>query len=49
MMERISAFLVAKGWFGRKEKRELQKFTGKIDYNVPVGFLRDGESIHDLQ
>jgi hypothetical protein len=47
MIEWIIAFLVAKWWSDRKEKKG---FSGNIDYNViPYGYVRDGESIRDLQ
>jgi hypothetical protein len=30
---------MAKVWSGKKEKRKLQEFTGKIDYSIPYGFV----------
>lgn len=52
MIEWIIGFLVAKWWTDRDEKRKKpQEFSGNIvDANgIPYGYVRDGETIRDLQ
>ena len=49
MIDWIIAFIVAKWWSDRKEKKQAQEFSGNIEYTIPYGFVRDGENIRDLQ
>lgn len=50
MIEWIIGFLVAKWWTDKQEKKkQVQEFTGNIECTIPFGYIRDGESIQDLQ
>ena len=52
MIEWIIGFLIAKWWTDKEEKKEkeqTQEFSGNIEYTIPFGYVRDGESVQDLQ
>lgn len=52
MIEWIVGFLVAKWWMEKDEKKKKehrQEFAGNIEVTVPFGYVRDGESVQDLQ
>jgi hypothetical protein len=51
MIELIIGLLVAKWWTDKDEKKvKTQEFTGNVDANgIPYGYVRNGETIKDLQ
>ncbi|MDE1766368.1 MAG: hypothetical protein KGI27_08880 [Thaumarchaeota archaeon] len=51
MIDLLIGLLVAKWWTDRDEKRKKpQEFSGNIDCNgIPYGYVKDGETIRDLQ
>lgn len=52
MIEWIIGFLVAKWWLDkedRKEKKQAGEFPRNIEFTIPFGYIRDGESVRDLQ
>lgn len=52
MIEWVIGFLVAKWWTDREEKKKIEKdqaFSGNIEYTIPFGYLRNGESVQDLR
>ncbi|HZS74817.1 MAG TPA: hypothetical protein VFA69_09995 [Candidatus Nitrosotalea sp.] len=52
MIEWFIGFLVAKWWTDKEEKKEkerVQEISGNIEFTIPFGYVRDGESVQDLQ
>lgn len=52
MIEWLIGFLAAKWYMDKedtKEKKQAQEFSGNIEYTIPFGYVRDGESVRDLQ
>ena len=51
MIELLIGLLVSKWWTDKDQKKtNPQEFTGNIDANgIPYGYVRDGETIKDLQ
>ncbi len=49
MIDLLIGLLVAKWWTDRQEKKEPE-FSGNIDCDgIPYGYVKDGETIRDLQ
>lgn len=52
MIEWIIGFLVAKWWTEKeenKEREQVQEFSGNIEYTISYGYVRNDETIQDLQ
>ena len=51
MIEWMIGLLVAKWWADKEEKKEKEprQFSGSPGFAIPFGYVRDGESVRDLQ